>query len=98
MFTDKGQKYLRLTASVSKEYTTQRDNQTEIMIRVYQFEINTEFINETGVQCIENFFCGIPPKPRGQERITVVFFHRSTEPLKVEASSSGSKEPDIQRS
>lgn len=98
---DKGQEIPQnLPLSVSKEYTTQRDNQTEIMIRVYQSEINTEFINETGVQCIGEFFLtGIPPKPRGQERITVAFSIDQQNLLKVEASSSGSKGAlDIQRS
>lgn len=89
-----------LPLSVSKEYTTQRDNQTEIMIRVYQSEISTEYVNENGVQCIGEFFLtGIPPKSRGQERITVAFSIDQQNLLKVEASSSGSKGAlDIQRS
>lgn len=86
--------------TVSKDYTTSRDNMTEINIRVYQSELPTEYVGVVGAQCIGEFFLtGIPPKPRGQERVTVAFSIDQQNLLKVTATSSGSSDNlDISRS
>ena len=73
----------------SKEYSTQRDNQTEIRITVYQSSDTKEFIYEEGVTCIGEFLITkIPPKPRGEEKITITFELDQQNLLKVKAESS----------
>lgn len=75
--------------SVSKEYSTQRDNQTEIRISVYQSSETQQFIYEDGVTCIGEFLITkIPPKLKGQEKITVTFELDQQNLLKVTADSS----------
>lgn len=87
---------------VSKEYTTQRDNQTDLRISVYQSDRETEFVGTEGVKCIGEFLVTkIPPKPRGQEKITVTFELDQQNLLKVKAKSSSSSaggELEINRS
>lgn len=85
----------------SKEFTTPRDNMTELVIRVYQSDKAAEFIRkEEGVECIGEFFLTkIPAKPRGEERIRVTFEIDQQNLLKVKAtSSSSSDELEIKRS
>lgn len=86
--------------AISKEYTTQRDDMTELMVRVYQSDRPTEFVGTEGVECIGEFFLtGIPAKPQGQERIAVSFEIDQQNLLKVKAtSSSSSGELEIKRS
>lgn len=77
----------------TKDYSTPRDNMTELAIRVYQSLDDVEYVSSEGVKCIGEFFLsGIPPKPRGQERITVKFEIDQQNLLRVRASSSGSSE------
>jgi len=74
---------------MSKEYSTQRDNQTEIRITVYQSSDTKEFIYEEGVICIGEFLIAkIPPKPKGEEKITITFELDQQNLLKVKAESS----------
>jgi len=74
---------------MSKEYSTQRDNQTEIRITVYQSSDTKEFIYEEGVICIGEFLIAkIPPKPKGEEKITITFELDQQNLLKVKAKSS----------
>lgn len=86
--------------TVSKDFTTQRDNMSEINIRVYQSELPSDYVGIDGVMGIGEFFlAGIPPKPRGQERITVTFAIDQQNTLKVTAkSSSSSGDLEINRS
>ncbi len=77
-----------LPLSVSKEFANPRDNMTEIPIRVYQSNELTEFVSGDGSKWIGEFFVKIPPKPRGQERITVTFELDQQNLLKVKATSS----------
>lgn len=75
--------------TVSKEFITSRDEMTELRISVYQSSRLAEFVDTDGVNCIGEFFLsGIPPKPRGQERVKVTFEIDSQNLLKVKASSS----------
>ena len=85
---------------VSRNFTTSRDNMTELMIRIYQASEAVGYVNEESVQCIGEFFLvGIPAKPRGQECITVTYSIDQQNLLKVEATSSTSSGAlDIQRS
>lgn len=84
----------------TKEYTTPRDNMTELAIRVYQSLEEVEFVSSKDVVCIGEFFLtGIPPKPRGQERITVTFEINQQNILHVKAKGSSSeKDLEIKRS
>lgn len=86
--------------SFSQEYTTPRDNMTELAIRIYQSDIAAEFVREDNVKCIGEFFLTkIPAKPRGEERINVTFEIDQQNLLKVKATSSSSaKELEIKRS
>lgn len=87
--------------TATKEYSTPRDNMTELAIRVYQSaEDDAEYVSSDGVKCIGEFFLtGIPPRPRGEECITVNFEIDDQNLLKVRASSSGSsKELEIRES
>lgn len=75
--------------SMSKEYSTQRDNQTEIRVSVYQSNDSKEFIYEEGVTCIGEFLITkIPPKPKGEEKINITFELDQQNLLKVKAESS----------
>jgi len=77
--------------TVSKEYTTPQDNLTELAIIVFQSAEEVEYVTADSAECIGEFFLeGIPPKPRGEERITVEFQIDSQNLLKVTASSSSS--------
>ena len=84
----------------SKEYTTPRDNMTELAIRVYQSSQEVEFVRNENVKCIGEFFLTrIPAKPKGQERINVTFEIDQQNLLKVKATSSSSaQELEIKRS
>lgn len=74
---------------VSKEYSTQRDNQTEIRISIYQSNELQEFIYNDGVSCIGEFLITkITPQPKGQEKITVTFELDQQNLLKVKAEST----------
>lgn len=74
---------------VSKEYATQRDNQTEIRISVYQANEVQEFIYNDGVSCIGEFLITkITPQPKGKEKITVTFALDQQNLLKVTAEST----------
>ncbi len=77
--------------TVSKEYTTPQDNLTELAIIVFQSSEEVEYVTSDSAECIGEFFLkGIPPKPRGEERINVEFQIDSQNLLKVTASSSSS--------
>ena len=88
--------------SAEKEYTTSRDDQTELRITVYQATEDVEYVRDEGCVCIGEFFLtGIPKALRGRERITVRFEINQQNLLKVIASSKGtdtiSKSLEIQR-
>jgi len=75
----------------SKEYTTPHDNLTELAIIVFQSPEEVEYVTSEAAECIGEFFLqGIPPKPRGEERIQVEFQIDSQNLLKVTATSSSS--------
>lgn len=77
--------------SETKEFTCPRDDMTELAIRVYQSDTLQDFVGTEGVKGIGEFFLtGIPPKPRGQERISVTFEIDQQNLLKVKATSSSS--------
>ena len=85
--------------TATKEYTTPRDDMTDMVIRVYQsYKDDVEYVSSEDVTCVGEFFLSrIPPKPRGQERITVNFEIDDQNLLRVRASSSSSsKELEIQ--
>jgi len=72
-------------------YVTPRDNMTELAIRVYQSSEQVEYISSEEVKFIGEFFLtGIPPKPKGQEKIIVHFEIDAQNVLKVTANSSSS--------
>jgi molecular chaperone DnaK len=78
-------------ATASREYTTPKDNVTELAIIVFQSSEDVPYVSSDGAQCIGEFFLkGIPPKPRGEERIIVEFEIDGQNLLKVKASSSSS--------
>ena len=87
-------------ATATREYTTPSDDMTELAIRVYQSPEDVEYVSSEHVKCTGEFFLkGIPPKPRGQERITVNFEINAQNLLKVSAlSSTSSKELEIRES
>lgn len=86
--------------AVSKEFACPRDDMTELAIRVYQSDTLEPFVGTEGVKCIGEFFLtGIPPKPRGQERVNVTFEIDQQNLLKVNATSSTSQgDLEIKRS
>ncbi len=58
----------------TKEFTTQRDLQTEIRISVYQSPEKPEFVSDEECVCIGEFFLtGIAPKKQGEIMIDVSF-------------------------
>ncbi len=74
---------------VSKDYSTQRDNQTEMRISVFQSSDEKEFVYEDGVTCIGEFLINkIPPKPKGAEIVTITFELDQQNLLKVKAEST----------
>jgi molecular chaperone DnaK (HSP70) len=78
-------------ATAAKEYTTPFDNLTELAIIVFQSSEDVDYVSSDNAECIGEFFLeGIPPKPRGEERINVEFQIDSQNLLKVKASSSSS--------
>ncbi|MDB4264666.1 Hsp70 family protein [bacterium] len=78
-------------ATAAKEYTTPQDNLTELAIIVFQSSEDVEYVTSDSAECIGEFFLeGIPPKPRGEERINVEFQIDNQNLLKVKASSSSS--------
>ncbi len=81
---------------VHNEYTTPRDYMGELIIRVYQSPERVEYVADKGVECIGEFVLkGIPPKPKGEERILVKFEINTENLLKVSASSSSSEELEV---
>jgi molecular chaperone DnaK (HSP70) len=79
-------------ATASREYTTPQDNLTELAIVVFQSPEDVPYVSTEGAECIGEFFLkGIPPKPRGEERIIVEFEIDGQNLLKVKASSSSSE-------
>ena len=77
--------------SASKEFETQWDDMTEMVIRIYQSDHEAQFVADEGIVRIGEFFLtGIPAKPKGQERVTVTFEIDQQNLLKVAASSSTS--------
>ena len=85
--------------SRSKVYTTSFENQEDLRITIYQSDKNVERVSDKEVECIGEFYLtGIPPKPQGQELVTVDLKIDQQNLLKVTAtSSSSSKELEIQR-
>ena len=72
----------------SKEYTTVRDNQTEIRITIYQSTEPVEKVTEEGTVCIGEFFLtGIPKNKRGREKMQVTLTINRENLLNVSASS-----------
>ncbi|CAN2040434.1 Chaperone protein DnaK [Candidatus Magnetomoraceae bacterium gMMP-15] len=86
--------------TANNQYTTPRDNMTELAIRIYQSPEDVEYISSENVKCIGEFFLtGIPSKPKGEEKIIVDFEINEQNMLKVKASSStSSKELEINES
>ena len=77
--------------SAMKQYGTPRDNMTELTIRIYQGPEESEFVGVEGMSYLGEFvLTGIPPKPRGQEQIEVVFDIDEQNILRVSAKSSSS--------
>jgi len=83
----------------AKQYGTQRDNQTDIRIAIFQADREVEYVSEEGAKCIGEFYLsGIPPKPKAQEKIDVTFEIDQQNLLHVHAKSSSSEgELEIQR-
>jgi molecular chaperone DnaK len=80
---------LDLPLSVTKEYATQRDNQTDMRISVYQSIEVQEFVYDEGVNCIGEFLITkIPPRTKGQEIVNVTFELDGQNLLKVKAEST----------
>ena len=75
----------------AKDYVTPFDDVTELAILVFQSSEDVEYVSSESAKCIGEFFLeGIPPKPRGEERINVEFQIDGQNLLKVKASSSSS--------
>ncbi|MBR8831309.1 MAG: Chaperone protein DnaK [Chroococcopsis gigantea SAG 12.99] len=74
---------------ISKEYSTQRDNQTEMRISVYQSADTKDFVNDDGVTCIGEFLITkIPAKLKGEEKVTITFELDQQNLLKVKAEAT----------
>jgi len=79
--------------SATKEFSTPRDNMSELAIHVFQADGAADFVSEDGVHAIGEFFlAGIPPKPRGQERVSVTFEIDRQNLLKVRVTGSSSEQ------
>jgi len=87
-----------------KEYKTQRDNQTEVVIYIYQSSEDISFVNEKDDEGKEKAVCigefrlnNIPPSPKGTEKIIVKFEVNDENIVKVTATavSTGSEEEVI---
>ncbi|WP_377887515.1 Hsp70 family protein [Alkalihalobacillus sp. R86527] len=60
--------------SNEKEYSTYEDNLTEMRITVFQSTEKVEYVSDDHCVCIGEFFLtGIPPAPKGVQRILVNF-------------------------
>jgi len=71
-----------------KEYTTPRDNMTEMRISTYQSPDSSEYVSDKVCVFLGEFYLTrIPPKPRGQVRIEVKFELDQQNLFKVTASS-----------
>ena len=83
----------------TRQYGTQRDNQTDIRIAVYQADREVEYVSDEGAECIGEFYLsGIPPKPKAQEKVDVTFEIDQQNLLHVRAKSSTSEgELEIER-
>lgn len=79
--------------SESKEFTTGRDNQTEIAIRVYQSDEPVEFSNDEKATFIGEFFLmNLPELPKGQVTVDVRFEIDQQNLLRVSATSADQSE------
>lgn len=73
---------------VSKDFTTQRDNQEEMRISVFQAADEVEYVTDKGVVCIgEIWLIGIPKASANQELITVTFKVNRQNEVKITAQS-----------
>lgn len=79
-----------------KEYKTQKDEQTEVIIYVYQSSEDIAFVNEKDDEGREKaVFIGefklsnIPPAPKGEQKITVKFEVNEENIIKVTATALG---------
>ena len=73
-----------------KTYTTTQDNQPEIRITIFQFPVESEFIDMTidGSACLGEFHLGpLDPAPKGQLHVDVSFNIDENGVLKVSANS-----------
>jgi molecular chaperone DnaK (HSP70) len=83
---DKGAEIAAEGLGQEKEYGTQRDNQTELRITVYQASVECRNVRDEGCVCIGEFFLvGLPPRPKGQVRVIVRFEINQQNVLKVTA-------------
>ena len=86
--------------TVSQDFATQRDNMTEMVIRVYQSDREADFVRTEGVEYQGEFSLkGLPPEPKGQVHATVTFQIDQQNVLTVTAvSDSVTGELAIERS
>jgi len=78
--------------SGSNCYTTPRDNMTDLRIAVFQADRDVQYVSDEGCEFIGEFYLsGIPPKPKGQERVDVTFQIDQQNLLQVSAKSSTSE-------
>jgi len=76
----------------SKDYATQRDNQEEMRIAVYQAEDSVEYVTDKGVVCIGEFWLtGIPKGPAGRELVTVSFTVNRQNEVVIKAQSKSNQ-------
>ncbi len=78
--------------SVSKNFTTQRDNQDFIRLSVYQADRDVQFVSEEGVTFVDEFDLPVPSHRRGENSVTVTFTITRENVLQVSAESSTSGE------
>ncbi|MFQ5637107.1 MAG: Hsp70 family protein [bacterium] len=72
----------------SNDYTTQRDNQEEMRITVFQAEDEVEYVTDKDVVCIGEFWLtGIPKAPKGKELVTVTFTVNQQNEVVIKAQS-----------
>lgn len=76
----------------SNDYTTQRDNQEEMRIVVFQAEDDVEYVTDKGVVCIGEFWLkDIPKGLAGQELVTVTFTVNRQNEVIIKAQSKSDK-------
>ncbi|MBN1779810.1 Hsp70 family protein [bacterium] len=76
----------------AKDYTTQRDDQTEMRIGVFQAEGDVEYVTEKGVVCIGEFWLtGIPKGKAGRELVTVTFKVNMQNEVVIKAQSKSNE-------